>query len=78
MARRTHCCSYRAGQSGRPNEFRRELEAEMKLPANRIIEAALHTLKTSWNAVSRHKSGHLSSLKLANDYLHLEAVFRLS
>jgi hypothetical protein len=27
------------------DQLRRELEAEMKLPANRVIEAALHTLK---------------------------------
>ena len=27
------------------DRLRRELEAEMKLPANRVIEAALHTLK---------------------------------
>jgi hypothetical protein len=28
------------------DRLRRELEAEMKLPANRIIEAALQSLKT--------------------------------
>jgi hypothetical protein len=27
------------------DQLRRELEAEMKLPANRVIEAALHALK---------------------------------
>jgi hypothetical protein len=27
------------------DRLRRELEAEMKLPANRVVEAALHTLK---------------------------------
>ena len=27
------------------DQLRREIEAEMKLPANRVIEAALHTLK---------------------------------
>ena len=27
------------------DQLRRELEAEMKLPANRVIEAALQTLK---------------------------------
>jgi hypothetical protein len=28
------------------DRLRRELEAEMKLPANRVVEAALHTLKS--------------------------------
>ena len=27
------------------DQLRRELEAEMKLPANRVVEAALQTLK---------------------------------
>jgi hypothetical protein len=27
------------------DRLRRELEAEMKLPANQVVEAALHTLK---------------------------------
>jgi hypothetical protein len=35
------------------DQIRRELEAEMKLPANRVVEAALHTLK---DELERRKS----------------------
>jgi hypothetical protein len=45
------------------DQLRRELEAAMKLPANRVIEAALHTLK---DELERRKSTHVGVPRTAS------------